>query len=62
MNEKIKKTDRLFSLSQLENLLLNIASGLPKDHLSDYERKMCVKEFGANWGEKLFGDKESDND
>jgi hypothetical protein len=36
-------------LTEVENLLLNMTSGLKPEHLSEYEKKLLEKEFGEDW-------------
>jgi hypothetical protein len=35
--------------NELENLLLNLASGLPIENLSKQEIELLEKEYGENW-------------
>jgi hypothetical protein len=40
-------------ISDIENLLLNMSSGLLPEYLKEKEVAMLVKRFGINWFEEL---------
>lgn len=43
----------MFDISEIDNLLLNMASGVLPEHLSKEEVELLKDKFGESWFEKL---------